>query len=226
MIEAYDALIFDCDGVLVNSEQIAQEVEMAMLESIGMHYSRDEYVHKYSGTSERDFIDGLRADSIARLGKELSAAFLDDMFAAIGVGYNERLDQIEGAESVAAAWPKLRAVASSSSKDTLLFKLRKVGLDTLFGDRVYSADAVKNAKPRPDVFLYAADALGVDPKRCIVIEDSTNGIVAAKTAEMTAVGFIGGEHCLDDHRQVLLHNGADYVFESHYALAEFLGLST
>lgn len=222
MIETYDALIFDCDGVLVNSEQIAQEIEIAMLGSIGMRYSRDEYVRQYSGTSEKDFIQGVRAEALNRLGIELPTTFFDDMFEAIGVGYNQRLDQIEGASAVVAAWPKHRAVASSSATDTLAFKLRKTGLDGLFEDHVYSADAVDKAKPHPDIFLHTADSLGVDPGRCMVVEDSVNGIVAAKRAAMTAVGFIGGGHCLEDHREILLYSGADYVFETHYKLAEFL----
>lgn len=222
MTEAYDALIFDCDGVLVNSEQIAQEVEIAMLQSIGMHYSLVEYVQKYSGTSEQDFIQGLRTEVLARLGKKLPTKFFDDMFDAIRARFNDELDKIEGASAVVAAWPKQRAVASSSATDSLWFKLHKTGLDRLFEDHVYSVDAVEKAKPHPDVFLHTAKSLGVDPTRCIVVEDSVNGIVAAKRAAMTAVGFVGGGHCLENQRQILFGSGADYVFETHYELAEFL----
>ena len=224
MIENYDCLIFDCDGVLVNSEQIAQDVEMATLASVGMHYQRDDYARRFAGTSEREFIATLRQDSKSVLGRELSAEFFAEMMVALGAAYDEQLDLIEGASELVSAWPKVKAVASSSSKSTLALKLNKVGLDLLFGEHIYSADDVGKGKPDPAVFLYTADSLGVDPARCLVIEDSANGIIAAKRAGMTAAGFIGGGHCLEGHRQVLLDSGADYVFTTHNEIAAHLEL--
>jgi beta-phosphoglucomutase-like phosphatase (HAD superfamily) len=125
---------------------------------------------------------------------------------------------------LAAGWPGPKAVASSSSKGLLSFKLQKVGLADLFGAHIYSADAVGAGKPDPALFLFAADRLGVAPARCIVVEDSVNGIVAAGRAGMTAIGFVGGGHCLDDQDRLLLDAGAELVFHAHSELASHLGL--
>lgn len=220
-----DALIFDCDGVLVNSEQIAQEVELKFLASVGMIYPRDEYVRRFSGTSEQGFREALRADAGARFSVKLPDEFFDDMAAAIVDAYEGRLEAIAGAVALAAAWPRLKAVASSSSKGTLLLKLGRVGLADLFGAHIYSADAVGAGKPDPALFVFAAGQLGVAPARCIVVEDSVNGIVAARRAGMTAIGFVGGGHCLDDQDRLLLDAGAERVFDSHCELASYLDLA-
>jgi beta-phosphoglucomutase-like phosphatase (HAD superfamily) len=107
----------------------------------------------------------------------------------------------------------------------LLFKLRKTGLDALFGEHIYSADVVGVGKPDPAIFLFTAAQLGVAPARCMVVEDSVNGSVAAKRAGMTAIGFTGGGHCLDDHAQRLRNSGADLVFAAHADLAAHLALA-
>lgn len=220
-----DALLFDCDGVLVNSEQIAQQVELGLLAAVGMTYPRDEYVRRFSGTSEQGFREALRTDAGDRFSVTLPEGFFDDMSAAIRDAYEGRLEAIAGASALAAAWPGPKAVASSSSKGLLSFKLRKAGLADLFGAHVYSADAVGAGKPDPALFLHAADRLGVAPARCIVVEDSVNGIVAAGRAGMTAIGFVGGGHCLDDQDRLLLDAGAALVFDTHSELASHLGLA-
>ena len=225
MIENYDALIFDCDGVLVNSEEIAQEIELEMLAKVGMHYQRDEYVHKYAGTSEPEFIAALRSESKKRVGKELPSKFFDEMMVAIDLAYEDRLQQLEGASALASVWPKFCAVASSSSMELLMCKLRMVELDGFFSDHIYSAEQVGRGKPHPAVFLHAAKSLSVDPERCIVIEDSVNGVIAARRAGMMALGFIGGGHCLKDHRHMLMDAGADDVFESHAEIEKILKLA-
>jgi HAD superfamily hydrolase (TIGR01509 family) len=224
MMEAYDAILFDCDGVLVNSELIAQRIELELLESIGMIYPRDEYVRRFSGTSEPAYRAALREDAISRFAVELGEDFFDRMDDALASAYEDRLEAISGAGALATAWPKAKAVASSSSLRSVLGKLRATGLGEIFGEHIYSADVVGAGKPDPALFLYAADRLRVRPSRCLVIEDSVNGVVAAKRAGMTAVGFIGGGHCLDDQAEHLLANGADVVVDAHADLAARLGL--
>jgi beta-phosphoglucomutase-like phosphatase (HAD superfamily) len=105
-----------------------------------------------------------------------------------------RLTQIPGAGTVVAGTPLLKAVASSSTKEGLERKLRQVGLWSHFEPHVYSADHVVNAKPAPDLFLHAAERLGVPPEQCLALEDSVNGVTAARAAGMRVWGFLGGGH--------------------------------
>ena len=225
MLDRHDALIFDCDGVLVNSEQIALAVEIELLAALGVDYPRAEYQHRYAGTSEQSFREALRLDALQRFGVALSEQFFAEMSAAIQAAFETRLTPIEGAHALAAAWAKPKAVASSSGQAHLERKLGKTGLAALFGEHVYSAELVHAGKPDPAVFLLAAERLGAPAKRCIVIEDSVNGIVAAKRAGMTAIGFAGGGHCLEGHAEELLAAGADVVLATHAEIAARLELA-
>jgi HAD superfamily hydrolase (TIGR01509 family) len=218
----YDALIFDCDGVLLNSEQICQETERAFLADRGVDYAKREYVEKYMGTTEREFRALLRADALSRFAVELPPEFFDDLSAAISAAYRERLAAIPDAATAVASWGKRKAVASSSELHNLLFKLDTTGLAELFGEHIYSADAVGVGKPNPAIFVYTAAQLAVAPERCIVVEDSVNGVLAAKRAGMTAIGFVGGLHCLPDHAERLQAHGADVVVRTHADLAAHL----
>jgi beta-phosphoglucomutase-like phosphatase (HAD superfamily) len=110
-----------------------------------------------------------------------------------------RLTEIPGAGAAVAGTPLLKAVASSSTKEGLERKLKQVGLWAHFEPHVYSADHVVNAKPAPDLFLHAADRLGVRPDECLVLEDSVNGVTAARAAGMRVWGFLGGGHVHGRH---------------------------
>jgi HAD superfamily hydrolase (TIGR01509 family) len=222
MPRQYDALIFDCDGVLINSEQICQETERAFLAGCGIDYAKHEYVEKYMGTTEREFRALLHADALARFAVDLPPTFFDDLSAAISVAYRERLAVIPDAATAVGSWSKPKAVASSSEIHNLLFKLRTTGLAAPFGEHIYSADAVGVGKPNPAIFVYTAAQLGVAPERCLVVEDSVNGVVAAKRAGMTAIGFVGGLHCLPDHAERLQAHGADVVVRTHAELTAHL----
>src|SRR5690606_30164367 len=131
----YDALIFDCDGVLVNSEEIAQGVERTLLAAAGMHYEQAEFSRRFSGVHEREYRALLAEDARTRFGTSLPATLIDEIDAAIHAAYAERLAVIDGADALAAAWPRRKAVASSSGLEALRFKLRKTGLDAHFEDR-------------------------------------------------------------------------------------------
>jgi HAD superfamily hydrolase (TIGR01509 family) len=225
VIDEHDAILFDCDGVLVNSELIAQRIERQLLESVGMTYPREEYVRRFSGMYTPAYQDALREDARTRFGFELDDELFVRMDEAIHSAYPHELKAISGARALAFDWPKAKAVASSSSLRSVLNKLRATGLAGAFGEHVYSAETVKVGKPDPAIFRHAADGLGVDHSRCLVVEDSVNGIIAAKRAGMTAVGFIGGGHCLDDHADHLYAGGADTVFSALEDLHRHLGLA-
>jgi len=222
LTNSFDALIFDCDGVLVNSEMIAQQVEMEWLARIGLEYELDEFIRRFSGTSEAHFYQSVASDVLERTGKPMTQEFIREMGAAVDDAINTRCEAIEGARDVAVAWSRKTAVASSSRREQLDKKLTRTNLASLFGERVYSADSVENGKPDPAIFLYAAGQLGIDPGQCIVIEDSVNGVIAAKRAGMYAIGFTGGGHCLPDQGQQLRNNGAEHVFEKMQDLRSLL----
>lgn len=220
----FAALIFDCDGVLVDSEFIAQRVERAILASIGLHYDQAEFVHRFAGTSEAEFFRLLEEEAMAKLQTSLPDGLVDDMKRAVGTEFAANLQPVAGARAMLARWSGLKAVASSSSESALRFKLRRTRLEAAFDAHVYSAEHVGLGKPDPAVFLHAARRLGVDPAGCAVVEDSVNGILAATRAGMSAIGFIAGSHCVPGHAERLLETGADRVCGSFAELSEYLGL--
>ena len=113
-------------------------------------------------------------------------------------------------------------VASSSSPGMLAHLLRQANLLDRFAPHIFSAAEVQRGKPAPDLFLFAAQRMGIAPERCIVIEDSLAGITAARAAAMTPVGFAGGCHCGPDHADKLRRTGARTVFMTMASLAEYL----
>jgi len=188
------AVIFDCDGVLVDSEIIAVEVETRLLAAIGLDYEPLEFVRRFMGMSDKAFYAALDEDCRARTSRALPADFRASVFAAKHAANEAGLAAVAGIEAALAGLGLPKAVASSSDEDHLAYKLRKTGLWDLFAPHIYSADHVAHAKPAPDLFLHAAAALGVAPSDCLVIEDSVNGVTAGRAAGMLVWGFTGGGH--------------------------------
>src|SRR6201999_4572857 len=183
------AVIFDCDGVLVDSEVLALEVELAMLAGQGLSFEREDYVDRFMGLSYESFHQRIDAESRERIGRPVSSVFRGDLAARLRQTMIERITAVPGAAAAVAGTPLLKAVASSSTKEGLERKLRQVGLWSHFEPHVYSADHVVHAKPAPDLFLLAAEQLGVPPAHCLVLEDSVNGVVAGRAAGMRVWGF-------------------------------------
>jgi HAD superfamily hydrolase (TIGR01509 family) len=187
------AIIFDCDGVLVDSEVLAVEIELAALSEAGLSYELDEYKARFMGLSTAAFHDAVDSDCMVRTGKALPEGFREEIRKRYRAAAH-RLAEVPGARAAVARVPQLKAVASSSTAVALREKLRVTDMWDLFAPHVYSADHVTHAKPAPDLFLHAAEALGVEPQTCLVIEDSANGVKAARAAGMTVWGFAGGGH--------------------------------
>ncbi len=202
------AVIFDCDGVLADSEILALEVEIVMLAEIGLTYDPAEYRRRFLGMHDHAFRDALDSDCRALLGTPLPADFLDRTHAARLAACKDRLREVTGAGAAIAALTVPKAVASSSGEGFLREKLALVGLLAPFGPHVYSADAVARGKPHPDVFLHAARGLGANPGGCIAIEDSVNGVLSARAAGMEVWGFLGGGHMDEDAAHRLSEAGA------------------
>jgi HAD superfamily hydrolase (TIGR01509 family) len=213
------AVIFDCDGVLVDSEIIAVEVERALLSAHGLHYEKPEFIARFMGMSDNAFYAALAEDSVARLNRDLPEGFRARVNAGKRAISEKSLTSIAGIEQAIAQLRVLKAVASSSEAPQLEYKLRKTGLWDHFAPHIYSADHVTRAKPAPDLFLHAAKALDIAPSDCLVIEDSVNGVKAGLAAGMRVWGFAGGGHMDEAAATRLLKAGAERVVPDWRAAA-------
>jgi HAD superfamily hydrolase (TIGR01509 family) len=203
------AVIFDCDGVLIDSEILALEVELAILAEHGLHFEREDYVTRFMGLSHDAFHDVIDNEAKKRLGHSISHIIRDELAARLRQTMIARLTQVPGAAAAVVQTALPKAVASSSTKEGLERKLKQVGLWEHFAPHVYSADHVTHAKPAPDLFLHAAKALDIPPGECLVLEDSVNGVIAAKRAGMRVWGFLGGGHVHDRLGAKLIAAGAE-----------------
>ena len=208
------AVIFDCDGVLVDSEILAHEVELKVLAEFGLRYDVHEFKARFMGMSDRAFHAALEEDGQARLGRSIIDELAPRLAAGYAVAMNTRLAIVPGATEAVRAVACAKAVASSSTAAGLERKLRKVGLWDAFAPHVYSAEHVEHAKPAPDLFLHAAANLKVAPQYCLVIEDSVNGVRAARAAGMRVWGLMAGAHMDEPGRQRLIAAEAERIVEN------------
>lgn len=215
LLNVPEAIIFDCDGVLVDSEVIHIAAELELLGQLGLVYEHETYLTRFVGLSNADFYVELRSDYARFTGHEFPSNFGSQLDQIVWPRIEVELEPIDGVADLVHAFGGKVAVASSSPYHKLLKKLEITGLQSLFAPHIYSADHVRAGKPAPDLFLHSAAQLGVDPGRCVVIEDSVNGVFAAIAAGMTPIGFVGGGHCDVGLEQRLLANGAEIVVTHH-----------
>jgi HAD superfamily hydrolase (TIGR01509 family) len=181
-------VIFDCDGVLVDSERLAVRVEAATITELGWPLSEAEVVERFMGRSDRDMWAAIEA----RLGPSLP----QDWKALLDRRYLEALEaELAPVAGVVEALDRITVptcVASSGTHDKLRYTLRRTGLYERFEGRIFSGTEVANGKPAPDLFLHAAARLGVEPAACVVVEDSAYGVQAARAAGMRVLAYTGG----------------------------------
>ena len=203
-------LIFDCDGVLVDSEHLACASLAEVMTTLGHSMSADEAMLAFAGRSLKDVL--------ARAERLLSRPIPEDMgeraARQLMARFRHELKAVAGVKEAIAALPYRRCVASSSDPGRLTLSLDVTGLSALFGNNVFSAVEVANGKPAPDLFLLAARRLGEDPSSCIVIEDSVLGVEAAGAAGMAAIGFAGASHANQGLAERLAAAGAEPVIHS------------
>lgn len=205
------AIIFDMDGVLVDSEILYQEGERACLHKIGLIYDPTAYRKRFMGISRGRYYEELDKDHIKQHGIPVPDSFKDELKTYCQRLLEEKLVSIMHAEHCLKAIKQPLAVASSSSLNSIRIKLTKTGLIDYFNNHLYSGEMVTCGKPDPDLFLMAADNLQIQPQDCLVIEDSENGVLAAIRAGMTVIGFTGGSHYDDKVGQELIEAGASWV---------------
>jgi HAD superfamily hydrolase (TIGR01509 family) len=201
-------IIFDCDGVLVDSEVLACRCLCEALAGCGIEVGLEETLDLFLGRSLDAVLDHYQA-----LGRSIPRQFPAELMAKVQETFRAALCSIEGVGSVLEGLQMPHCVASSSTLDRVSLSLSLTGLARHFGDRLYTAQMVDRGKPAPDLFLYAARLMQADPARTLVIEDSVSGVRAAKAAGMTVWGFVGGSHYRVRDGAANLHDaGADRVF--------------
>jgi HAD superfamily hydrolase (TIGR01509 family) len=203
-----DLIIFDCDGVLIDSEVLSCRCLSQVLARYGIHLGLDQALDLFLGRSTTAVVDHYQA-----LGRPIPEQFLTELRARVRAAFLAALCPIEGVSSVLQGLQIPHCVASSSDFDRVSFSLSLTGLAPHFDSRLYTAQMVERGKPAPDLFLYAAERMQADPRRTLVIEDSVSGVTAGKAAGMTVWGFVGGSHYQSRDGKAMLHQaGADRVF--------------
>ncbi|MGD0431738.1 MAG: HAD family hydrolase [Acetobacteraceae bacterium] len=200
--------IFDCDGVLVDSEALVCRVCVRCLEDVGIIMTTEEVADRYVGISAAAMI----ADLESRYDRILSADFQETMRDRIAAASEVESMTIDGIEAAIAAQPGRICIASGSTHERVRRCLTIVGLLHHFDPHIFSATQVARGKPAPDLFLFAAREMGVKPEDCLVIEDSIHGVKAAIAANMRVLGFAGASHCRPGHADRLLEAGASATF--------------
>ncbi|MER6994466.1 HAD family hydrolase [Streptomyces sp. NPDC000410] len=186
--DPFDLVIFDCDGVLVDSERIAVKVDARVFAELGCHFTEAEIIERFVGSSSEAYTAAVEE----RLGRRLKR----DWFKAYARLYQEAFDAeltpVEGIFEALDALDTPYCLASNGGHKGIRRSLTTTGLFARFEGRIFSAADVRRGKPEPDLFLHAATTMGVPPERCAVVEDSPYGVRAARAAGMRAFGYCGG----------------------------------
>jgi len=194
-------LIFDFDGVLVDSEILASTIEAQVKTEMGFPISLDEQIHKFTGTHATHPVQ-------VEERKRLPENYIEVVHQRIYTKYKEELKPIPGTTEFLSQLKIPHAVASSSSGDGLELKLAITNLKKYFGDQVFNNDMVQNCKPAPDLYIHALKTMGWNADDGYAIEDSVPGVTAARGAGLKVIGFIGGGHVREGHGERLLQAGA------------------
>lgn len=224
-----DLIIFDCDGVLVDSEFLASQIEAEHLSSAGYDISAEDHAARFAGMTTKDILFEIEREANMPLQASLLDIIHDDL--------NKRIPlEVEPIDEVHEAISKIdlpKCICSNSPQSRLEAMLTKTHLISFFGDHIYSSRNVgdKKPKPAPDVFLYAIDKHDAEPDYTMVIEDSETGVKGARAAGARVIGFTGGSHVGPGHADKLMEAGAETVIRhmrdlpaTIEALAEFTEL--
>ncbi|MCB1388453.1 MAG: HAD family hydrolase [Rhodobacteraceae bacterium] len=188
-------VIFDCDGVLVDSEPVSLEVMLALLAELGCTLDPSEGYAHFLGKSLGSVREWLERER----GVALNDTVLAEMRRRLLARFEAELQAMPGVDAAVRQLETPVCVASSSQPDRIRLSLRVTGLLPLFEPNLFSATMVANGKPAPDLFLLAARRMGADPADCLVVEDSPAGIAAAHAAGMRSIAFVGGSHAKAAH---------------------------
>ncbi len=211
-------IIFDCDGVVVDSELIANRIGAELKTELGFPFTTEEHIRKFTGL-------GASSASVAELRKKLPADYSKTADARRAVAFAAELREIEGISRLLETLTVPYCLASNGDLEKIKVTLGVTRLYDRFAGRIFHSGLVKNLKPAPDLFLLAARTMGVEPKNCLVLEDSVAGVQAALAAGMAVAGFTGGSHVYPELPTLLKEAGAPYVFKTMSEFASFLDRS-
>lgn len=201
-------IVFDFDGVLADSELLANTVLAEVITELGVPTTADDSLRTYLGKRFHEVIATVEAS----VGRPLPQGFPEQFQARTLARFRDELRLIEGARAYIEEFATVpRCIASSSSPDRLALCLELLELTDLFGAHVFSASLVVRGKPHPDIFLFAAERMGVEPHDALVIEDSVGGVQAAVAAGMTVIGLLAASHIREGHAARLREAGAHHV---------------
>ena len=213
-----DLIIFDCDGVLVDSEVISCRVDAEAFTEAGFPTTVEYVAANYVGHSVKSML----ADIEARHGKKLPPNFAELLLRRTQAAFEGALEAVPGIHSVLESNGVARCVASSSRPERIRHSLELTDLLHHFEPHLFSAQMVDRGKPAPDLFLFAAERMDVTPGRCVVVEDSVAGVTAAAAAGMTTIGFTAAGHCPPDLADRLRSVGANEIAADAASLREIL----
>lgn len=211
-------VLFDCDGVLVDSEMAASRIFAAHLTEHGYPLTAEQSRERFTGWSLRN----AKAFVEKALGRPLPGDFLETLAAKDRAENEKSLKPIPGIHEAVAKLTVPRCVASSGGPEKIRHSLRLCGLLEAFEPNIFSAWQVGNGKPAPDLFLFAARSMGVAPPQCVVVEDSVAGVQAGVAAGMTVLGFCGGSHIGPGHADRVRGEGAALTFADMRELPEIV----
>lgn len=218
-LRAIKGIIYDFDGVIADSEVLANHVLAEAISAIGLPTTYEDSITLYMG---KRWVE-IDAALVAGTGRPVPEGFLDDMKRALDMRFREALKPVPGVEDFIRQFAALpRCIASSSSPDRLQTCMDVLGFGHHFPDTIFSATLVPRGKPHPDIFLYAADKIGVAPSDCLVVEDSPNGVRAGVAAGATVLGLCAGAHIQDGHAERLREAGATHVVATWQEAGEFV----
>jgi HAD superfamily hydrolase (TIGR01509 family) len=207
-----EQIIFDCDGVLIDSEIVAAEVMVPVLKSLGQKIEVRHYLSMYSGKTFRDIFDNLDIDP--RIEVEMLIKNVEERVY-------QNVCAIDGIVDVVRSISLPKAVVSNSGLAQINHALSIIELEDQFLDR-FSSTIVSRPKPSPEIYLYAAKRLKVSTNCCLVIEDSVSGVTAAVEAGMNVIGFCGGKHITEGHEEKLTGLGAHFIAKNATELSQLL----
>jgi HAD superfamily hydrolase (TIGR01509 family) len=214
----FDLVIFDCDGVLVDSEVISCRAHAETLTRHGYPITAEQVLARFLGRSMRQATIEVEAE----LGRRLPDDFASQTYAEI---FRLFATSLQATPHIAEALARIAqpvCVASSGPPEKISASLNRTGLYDRFAPHIFSAVQVRHGKPAPDLFLFAAEQMNVSPGRCLVIEDSIAGIAGAVAAGMPVLGFHGGSHCREGHGKQLHDAGAAMIFDDMRHLPDLM----
>jgi HAD superfamily hydrolase (TIGR01509 family) len=218
-LDSVKHLLFDCDGVLVDSEYLASHLMADMLKPYGSTTTADDILKKYMGQKDYEIVRTLAKMHDMRLPEDIMDRYVHDLDKELA----QRVEAIKGIDQVLANNSLPRAIVSNSHLSRITTSLKKTGLASFFDQtKIFTADIAKAAKPDPAIYRFSLNTLGWDPQQVVVIEDSPTGVSAAHGAGMRVIGFLAASHDVDSQREKLKANGAWKIVETSEQLDALL----